>query len=224
MAVMRKPNQSDPRRRERALRLFLAQTRGLESWSDGRQIVEAEELRALRSGVLNSLVSLRGGAPDRRESENARVWRNYSSLCRSRARGRSDEPCPRLTDQMVEDLRVAAAGRDPGSADRKRLLRRALRKLDPDALAALPLNVRCGGLEADRVLAALQRGVTRTRRDLSVNGFLVPAGYPVSFGNDGRARLTFLEGETFPIEGLNPRDLKKEKPRKSKTARPEPGL
>lgn len=125
---------------------------------------------------------------------------------------------------MISDLQVAAVGGDPGSADRKRLLRRALRKLDPDALAALPLNVRCGGLEADRVLAALQRGVTRTRRDLTVNGFLVPAGYPVSFGNDGRARLTFLEGETFPIEGLNPRDLKKEKPRKPKAARPEPGL
>jgi hypothetical protein len=34
MPVMRKTNQSDPKREERALRLFLLQTRGLEAWSD----------------------------------------------------------------------------------------------------------------------------------------------------------------------------------------------
>lgn len=222
MTGVRKTKQPDPKRRERALRLFLAQTRGLESWSDGYQVVEAEELRALRSGVLHRLVSLRGGAPDRREAENARVWGNYRSLCRMRARSVKSES--NLPDRMIEDLRVAAAGRDPGSADRKRLLRRALRRLHPDALKTLPLNVRCGEPEADRVLDALRQGVTRTRRDLSVNGFLVPAGYPVSIGRDGRARLTVFEGEPFPVEGLHARDLKRERPRTHEAPGPAPGL
>ena len=222
MAALRKTNQSDPRRKERALRLFLLQTRGLETWSDGNRLVEAEELYALRAGILNRLVSLRGGAPDRREAENGRVWRNYQSLCRMRER--TDKEPLSLIDRMIDDLKISAAGQDPGSGDRKRFLRRALRRLRPDALEALPLNVRCGGLEADQVLAALQRRVIRTRHDLSVNGFLVPAGYPVSIGRDGRARLAVFEGEPFPAEGLHTRDLKRKRPRKPEAPGPSPGL
>jgi len=222
MAVMRKTNQSDPKRKERALRLFLLQTRGLETWSDGNRLVEAEELYALRAGVLNRLVSLRGGAPDRREAENGRVWRNYQSLCRMRAR--TDKEPVSLIDRMIDDLKISVGGIDPGSGDRKRFLRRALRKLRPDALEELPLRVRCGDPEADRVRYALRGKSFVTRRDLTINGFFVSAGTPAHMMGDGRARLNVPGLEGFPPEGLRASDLKRKRPRKPEATGPEPGL
>ena len=219
---LRKPNHSDPRRKERALRLFLLQTRGLQTWSDGNRLVEAEELRDLRAGVLHRLISLRGGAPDRAQAENGRVWRNYQSLCRMRAR--SDKTPVKLIDRMIEDLKLSAAGQDPGSGERKRLLRRGVRRLKQDAIEDLPLRVRCGDPEADRVQEGLRRKHLVTRRDLTINGFFVPAGTPAQTGNDGRARLDVPGLEGFPAEGLRPSDLKRKRQRKPEAPGPDPGL
>ena len=220
MSVVRKPNQSDPKRKERALRLFLLQTRGLETWSDGNRLVEAEELHDLRAGVLHRLISLRGGAPDRAQAENGRVWRNYQSLCRMRAR--TDKTPVKLIDRMIEDLKLSAAGQDPGSGDRKRLLRRGLRKIRPEGLGELPLRVRCGDPEADRVREALESRPLVTRRDLTINGFFVPARTPAQMRSDGRARLDVPGLEGFPAEGLRASDLKRKRPRKPEATGPEP--
>jgi hypothetical protein len=219
MSGMRKKNQSDPKRKERALRLFLLQTRRLEAWSDGNRLVEGRELHELRAGVLHRLISLRGGAPDRAEAENGRVWRNYQSLCRMRAR--SDKTPVKLTDRMIEDLKLSATGQDPGSGDRKRFLRRALRKVSPAVFEELPLRVRCGDPEADRVRGALSRRPLMIRRDLTINGFFVPAGTPAQMRGDGRARLDVPGLEGFPAEGLRPSDLKRKRPRTQKAAGPE---
>lgn len=220
MAVMRKTNQSDPKRKERALRLFLLQTRGLEAWSDGNRLVEAGELRDLRAGVLHRLVSLRGGPQDRGQAENGRVWRNYDLLCGMRAR--ADKEPVSLIDRMFDDLKRSAAGHDPGSGDRKRFLRRALRKLRPDAFEELPLRVRCGDPEADRVRYALRGKSFVTRRDLTINGFFVSAGTPAHMMGDGRARLNVPGLEGFPAEGLRPTDLKRKRPRRPEAAGPSP--
>lgn len=222
MAGLRKTNQSDPRRKERALRLFLLQTRGLETWSDGNRLVEAEELYELRTGVLHRLISLRGRAPDRSHAENGRVWQNYQSLCRMRAR--SDKAPVSLINRMVDDLKISAAGQDPGSGDRKRFLRRALRRLRPDALNDLPLRVRCGDPEADRVRYALRSKSFVIRRDLTINGFFIPAGTPTHMMGDGRARLNVPGLEGFPPEGLRASDLKRKRARKPEAPEPLPGL
>jgi hypothetical protein len=219
MADMRKTNQSDPRRKERALRLFLAQTRGCQAWSDGNRLVEGEELRDLRAGVLNRLISLRGGQQDRGAETNARVWRNYQSLCRMRDRV---GPVP-LAERMMADLAQSAAGSDPGSSDRRRILRRALRRVEPDLAAQLPLRVRCGDPEADRVREALSSRPLATRHDLTINGFFVPAGTPAQMRSDGRARLDVPGLEGFPAGGLCPSDLKHKRPRKPEASGPAPG-
>ena len=221
MSVLRKPNHSDPKRKERALRLFLVQTRGLEAWSDGNRLVDAEELQDLRAGVLHRLISLRGGAPDRAQAENGRVWRNYQSLCGMRAR--SDKTPVKLIDRMIEDLKLSAAGQDPGSGDRKRLLRRGVRRLKPDAIEDLPLRVRCGDPEADRVREALARKPLATRHDLTIDGVFIPAGTPAQMKSDGRARLDVPGLEGFPSEGIRASELKRKRPRKPQASGPSPG-
>lgn len=112
---MRKANHSADRKRP--LILFLSQTRGLTSWSDGSRLVEGEELRALRAAAIDRLIGLRGrGAGsdvDRARDGNARAWRTYRALDRLRSRS---EPGLRLADRMARDLLTAAAGRAARSA------------------------------------------------------------------------------------------------------------
>lgn len=218
--MMRKPNhQKDP---ARPLLLFLAQTRGLTAWSDGRRLVEGEELRALRAAALDRLISLRGrGAdsdPDRSRDGNARAWRNYRALDRLRARS---EPGVPLADRMARDLLTAAAGSDPGSAERRRLLRRALRRIAPERFGALPLRARCGAPELERVIAAGNRAGLVTRLDLIVDGVPVMAGTPVVLDAGGAARLTVPGLEHFPAGGLRLSDLKRDRPRTREAAGPD---
>jgi len=213
---MRKPNQTPDRKR--ALRLFLAQTRGIHAWSDGSRLVEAEELRELRAAALNRLISLRGGPADRAEEGNARAWSNYHSLCRMRS-GAQSGPVP-LSDRIVADLRAAASGSDPGSVERRRLLRRALRRACPERAEEIPLRVRCGVPELDRVIAAVNRSGLATRRDLMVDGFPIPSGTPVILDPVGSARLTVPGLEHFPAGGLKLSDLKRNRPRTHEAAGP----
>ncbi len=217
---MRKANHSADRKRP--LILFLAQTRGLTSWSDGNRLVEGEELRALRTAALDRLISLRGEAPgpdeNRAREGNARAWRNYRAIDRLRSRSAPGLP---LEDRMARDLLTAAAGSDPGSAERSRLLRRALRRIAPDRLDALPLRARCGTPELERVIAAENRAGLVTRRDLLVDGFPIVAGTSVVLDAGGAARLTVPGLEHFPAGGLKLTDLKRDRPRAREAAGPD---
>lgn len=204
-------SRSDPKVRERTLRLFLRQTRGITAWSDGSSLHEGEDLRELRAQALMRLIRLRGGTPDRAETENGRSWRNYQALCRMRSRTEK-VPVP-LADRMMADLMTAVSGSDLASSERRRLLRRALRRVSPDRFADLPPRVRCGTPELDRLIDAANRVGLRIRKDLLIDGFPVPAGTPVRLDRDGTARLAVSGLEHFPAGGLKVSDLRRDRTR-----------
>lgn len=220
---MQKANQTQDRKRP--LILFLAQTRGLDAWSDGSRLVEGAELRALRAAALDRLISLRGGPPGPDENRalegNARAWRNYRALDRLRSRS---EPGMPLADRMTRDLLTATAGSDPGSAERRRLLRRALRRIASDRLDVLPLRARCGTPELERVITAENRAGLVTRRDLLIDGFPIVAGTPVVLDSGGAARLIVPGFEHFPAGGLKLTDVKRDRPRERRGVAAEPGF
>ena len=125
---------------------------------------------------------------------------------------------------MARDLLTAAAGSDPGGAERRRLLRRALRRIDPERFGSLPLRARCGAPELERVIAAENRAGLVTRRAPLVDGLPIGAATSVVPDAGGAARLAVPGLERFPAGGLKLTDLRRDRARARKGAAPEPDL
>jgi hypothetical protein len=140
-----------PRRdRIRALQMLLRQLRTCGgAWSDGQRIHRGADLAELRSRTSDRIVAIRSGMTT---PQDALAWHNFAAL--QRLKRRAGEPTPPLAGQLAQSILAGAAARDPGGRDRCRIARRALRRLDPQAFAALPREARHSQMEMRFIEAA----------------------------------------------------------------------
>lgn len=168
--------------RQRALRLFLQQSRGVDAWSDGNRIIEGDELAKLRSRAVHKLIEMRAPrAPDAVVRKDM-AWRNLAALWRMQG--------PRdFAERLRADYCAALQLKDPSSQARVTLLRRVLRKQHPDLFRALPPKTRHGSPELSYIVQAMNRKTLVTREGFEIDGIEIPAGEEVKIGSDGYPQL-----------------------------------
>lgn len=136
--------------RIRALQILLRQLRTCGgAWSDGQRIHRGADLDRLRSETADRLIAIRSGD---RAPKDALAWRSLVALERMKRRaGTAGGP---LEERLADFILTGAAARDPGSENRCRIARRALRRIDREAFAALPRSARHSQMEMRFIEAA----------------------------------------------------------------------
>ncbi|MCE6958392.1 hypothetical protein LAZ40_04890 [Cereibacter sphaeroides] len=174
--------------RIRALQLFLAQLRAAgDAWSDGRRVLRGPGLVRLKADTIDAILRHRDstGAPPR----DALPWQNLAALLRMRDRRSGPEAQP-LVPQLVRMLAQSARDFDPASEARSRILRRALRRLDPERLGELDLSLRASPKESHFIVEGLRKKPLETSVPVEIApGAVLPASQPVKVRDNGAFRL-----------------------------------
>lgn len=173
-----------------ALQLFLVQTKGLDRWSNGREILAGHDLAAARRQIVNRLINLRGNdagseAGAGRAGSNAMAWNNFRVIHKGRSIDGSS--LAKILREYASSERLSV---NPGTTQRMLLLRRALRRQFRDEFNKLPLSIRCSSSEHRFIEASIERkGGLVTRRAMSVGGHDFPGGTPVDLTESGRPMI-----------------------------------
>lgn len=209
--------------RIKAAQLFLRQLRDCGgSWSDGQKVVSGAELDHLKAQVVDRLIRLRApqAAP---QKDSALIWQNMAQLQRLQDRNarRAGAPEKSTSDRLLESLRLNASGIDANSANRVNVLRRALRKLDPEALAGEPVAVGVSAREQEHLIRARSRKAFVTRAAIELwPGAVMPAGSPVTVEEDGGFSLRLPTGSVSGF-ALKPSQVRRRRGRGPGTEAPQ---
>ena len=200
----------DPKR-ERATRLMLLQLRGRTVYSTGDKVYEGEDLALLKRKLVHDLIQRRLPKTDlpfqMRAQSNALAWQNFtqlSGLYAKQAVIQGHEPWT-LIDRISQHVRPDAACPDPGSQNRNRILRRALRRQFPDKCAKTDISSKASAREISHIVEGKNRRAWVTREDLDIDGMSIRKGAPCLFGRDGYPEFV---DERFPRGVLSEADLR----------------
>lgn len=174
------------REKARALQLLLKQMHGVTRWSDGTRVFDGAAVAALRGQIVDRLIEHRrqGATPaPRGETLTAISWKNFREISRIAARvaPAGGQPARAAAETLTATLLLCARTNDPGSQNRARVVRRALRKSFPKYFRALSLDLRCNSPQEIAWLRRSfdERGGLVTRRATRVHGLEIPGGVPV---------------------------------------------
>lgn len=193
------PRGTDMGERVKALQLLLKQMRGATRWSDGTRIMEGPVLAKFRGRIVDELIEKRRKlhTPEPRGlTLTAMSWRNFREIARMAARFSRTHPgkgsdlanSTGAVHTLTATLLLCVRTNDPGSRNRARIVRRALRRNFPHEFSTLPLAMRCNTQqELDRIRFSIDiKGGLVTRRDCRVYGLDIPKGLPARLDDQSR--------------------------------------